>query len=129
MGMNSNIDELYKENMRINAQLTHMITLAAQKQEQREIMIEKDIERQVRLEAIAAGWLVRKLMSPGHSGFPDRLFAKNGKIVFIELKKPGEKPRPRQLNEIAALMHAGVHAAWSDSIEDVRLILDLPTPK
>ena len=38
-----------------------------------------------------------KLTTPGDSGYPDRIFwMPRGKPVFIEFKRPGEKPTKKQ---------------------------------
>lgn len=43
------------------------------------------------------GCLVLKFVSPGNSGVPDRLvFIPGGKLVLVELKRPGGKLRPLQ---------------------------------
>ena len=91
-------------------------------------MRENEIERQARLEAQNAGWLVRKVMWVGHDGAPDRLFVKEGRVVFIELKRPGGKPRPRQVKEIKMLKAAGCEVHVADNVQVVREILGLPEP-
>lgn len=43
------------------------------------------------------GILTIKLQGQGNKGMPDRLFlCPNGRILFIEFKKPGQKPTPLQ---------------------------------
>lgn len=42
------------------------------------------------------GILVFKLNLWGNNGWPDRAFMYNGKCVFIEFKRPGEKAEPLQ---------------------------------
>lgn len=44
------------------------------------------------------GWLAEKFTSPGKRGVPDRLVTvgPNGFVCFVEVKKPGEKPRSLQ---------------------------------
>lgn len=61
-------------------------------------MIEKDseklVERRLVEEVNKAGGMCIKLLCSHMIGLPDRLcLFKNGRIVFIELKTTGEKPR------------------------------------
>ena len=45
-----------------------------------------------------AGGNCPKLVSPGFDGMPDRMvLLPNGRVGFVEVKAPGEKPRPLQL--------------------------------
>lgn len=79
-------------------------------------MIESPIEDWACEQAEAAGWLVRKLQWTGRRGAPDRFFAKGGRVVLIEFKRPGGKPRPgRQKNEIDALRASGVEVHVADN--------------
>lgn len=50
--------------------------------------MEISVEDYVSTEAEADGWFVRKLSWVGRRGGPDRIFIKNGRIVFIEFKSP-----------------------------------------
>lgn len=58
--------------------------------------LEKVIENYVVLWAKRNGILVFKLNLWGNNGWPDRAFMYNGKCVFIEFKRPGEKAEPLQ---------------------------------
>lgn len=42
------------------------------------------------------GWYVVKLIKTNKNGIPDLACFKNGTTIFIEVKRPGEKPRPLQ---------------------------------
>lgn len=44
----------------------------------------------------ARGYYVIKLLLTNKNGIPDLLCLKDGKASFIEVKRPGEKPRPLQ---------------------------------
>lgn len=57
-------------------------------------------------------------------GFPDLVFfGKTGKTVFIETKKPGEKPKPEQEKFINLARSYGFAAGPARSVEDaLRLI-------
>ena len=55
------------------------------------------------------GGICPKLVSPGFDGMPDRMvLLPNGRIGFVEVKAPGEKPRPLQLSPPQAFAAAGI---------------------
>lgn len=61
---------------------------------EREEAVESYLVRRCR----AQGWLCLKFVSPGHRAVPDRLILVGGGwLMFVELKRPGGKPRPDQL--------------------------------
>lgn len=66
----------------------------------------------------AHGYYTRKFSSPAHRGVPDRIVAKNGKVLFIEFKAPGEKPTKLQYREMDELMKQGYRAHWADNLRD-----------
>ncbi len=43
--------------------------------------------------------------------------------LYIELKKPGEKPRPEQLKQMDRLENAGNKVSWSDNAEEAAEII------
>lgn len=52
------------------------------------------------------------------TGYPDRLFFKDGKILFVEFKQPGKKLRPIQLYRHHQLMEAGFIVNTVDNEQD-----------
>jgi hypothetical protein len=78
-------------------------------------MIEAPIEDWACDEAEKAGWLVRKLKWVGRRSGCDRFFAKDGRVLLIEFKRPGGKPNPGQEREIARLQAAGVEVHVVDN--------------
>lgn len=80
-----------------------------------QLMIESPIEDWACGQAEAAGWLVRKLQWVGRRNAPDRFFAKGGRVVLIEFKRPDAGPRPGQEREIKALQAAGVEVYVADN--------------
>lgn len=61
-------------------------------------MAERDLERRLRDQLRRAGCLPLKFVSPGYTGVPDRIvLIPGGRLVFVEMKAPGEKERPRQV--------------------------------
>ena len=60
-------------------------------------MRETKVEDKVIAMVKVAGGLCLKWVSPGFTGVPDRIILlPGGRILFAEIKAPGEKPRPRQ---------------------------------
>lgn len=76
-------------------------------------MIENVMEKLLVERAEKNGWLSKKLSFIGERGAPDRLFVKDGRVLFIELKRPGElcgtsanqKRVIRELHEHGAEVH------------------------
>lgn len=61
------------------------------------------------------GCMCMKFTSPSKTGMPDRIIVGHGKTVFVELKAPGEKPRPRQIVVIKELRDHGALVYVTDS--------------
>lgn len=71
-------------------------------------MSERTIEQKFKAAVKAAGGLAVKFTSPGFDGVPDRLaLLPDGKMAFVEVKAPGEKPRPLQLARHRLLRQLG----------------------
>lgn len=80
-------------------------------------MRESVVEREVCAFAIGRGWLVRKLKWIGRCNAPDRFFARDGRVVFVEFKAPDKPARRGQEKEIKRLHKAGIETLVIDSIE------------
>lgn len=89
--------------------------------------IEDVIETTVCNKAERAGYLVRKVQWPGRRAAMDHIFAKNGRVVFIEFKTPGEEPDPLQKREIARWRKAGVEVYVIDNVAEGLRILGVAT--
>ncbi len=88
-----------------------------------------------------AGWLRKTgvlFVQPRHDqkstikvGWPDfSCFLAGGRTVFIETKRPGEKPRPEQAACHADLTRAGYEVYVCDSVEAcIHRLLDKPEPR
>ncbi len=70
-------------------------------------------------QAKAEGFRIRKLSYEGRRGAPDRLILAPGASLFVEVKAPGEKPRPEQLREIDLLLRSGLAATWVSSKDEI----------
>lgn len=80
-------------------------------------MRESAIERPVCKFAKDHGVLAMKLAGPGQRGQPDRMFLKDGRVLFIEFKAPGKKPTPLQYWWSRRLAKHGMTWYWADSYE------------
>lgn len=52
-------------------------------------------------------FLYYKFTSPANSGVPDRIIIGNGQTVFVELKRPGARPRALQEAVFSAMKKRG----------------------
>lgn len=86
--------------------------------------LEEDIEQDVVDWAEARGWLSIKMNIKGNRGYQDRLFISTcGVHVWMEFKKPGEKPRKLQAYRTRELRRRNVAAHWTDSVQEGKEIL------
>ena len=88
---------------------------------------EARLERKLCREVIKRGGMADKFLSPGKTGVPDRiLFLPGGRVVLVEMKAPGMKPRPLQLRRHMEYRGVGVPVYVVDSDEGItRLIEEL----
>ena len=88
-------------------------------------MRESTIERQLVREVKARGGICPKWVSTGFDGVPDRLVFLPGRhFGLVEVKAPGEKPRPLQVSRHRLLEKLGFHTYILDGIEQIGGILD-----
>ena len=78
-------------------------------------MTEQQIQSKIKKKLQEQGWYVTKLIKTSTNGIPDLLAIKNGKAMFIEVKREQGKLSPLQQLRIQELSEAGaiVHI-WSD---------------
>ena len=71
------------------------------------------------------GGIAPKWVSPGMAGVPDRLvLLPKGKIAFVELKAPGEEPRPLQKAMMRRIGRLGFPVYVIDRKESIEKMLD-----
>jgi len=87
-------------------------------------MRESVIEKTVCVYARRQGWLVYKFVSPGIRGVPDRLFIKNGVVLFIEFKAPGRKVNRLQEIQLARLIRENMIVEIVDDIDKGKAVID-----
>ena len=86
-------------------------------------MNEHAIETKLKKAVENNGGLCWKLVCPGTSGVPDRICLMRNRAVFVELKAPGQKPRPIQLRRMNQLRQQGFVALVVDSVDGIKGVL------
>lgn len=84
-------------------------------------MRESEVESRVCGHAAIRGWKNIKL---GQQGWPDRLFFKNGRSLFVEFKAPGKALRPLQLHRFGMLIEEDMNTYVIDSVEEGKRFFD-----
>ena len=88
-------------------------------------MRERDIERKLVMETVHRGGVALKFVSPGCIGVPDRIvLLPGGHLGFVELKAPGQQPRPIQVRRIQQLRGMGFLVFVADGREQIGGVLD-----
>jgi len=86
---------------------------------------EAAIEKLLRDKIKQAGGLAWKFTSPGTAGVPDRIvLLPGGRVVFVELIAPGQKPDPLQEHRLGQLRALGFEAVVLDSRGAVERFVD-----
>ena len=88
-------------------------------------MREKVIEQKLSLMVKKRGGICPKFVSPGYDGMPDRIVLLPGcHFAFVEVKAPGEKPRPLQIARHKLLTRLGFKVYVLDDESQIGGILD-----
>lgn len=88
-------------------------------------MREKTIEHKLTIAAKNMGGIALKFVSPGFDGMPDRIvLIPDGNIGFVEVKAPGEKPRPLQIARHELLRRLGFKVYVLNDEQQIGGILD-----
>ena len=88
-------------------------------------MREQKIEKKLTDAVRARGGLAPKFVSPGFDGMPDRIILMPCEhMAFVEVKAPGEKPRPLQLARHRLLRALGFKVYVLDDPAQIGEILD-----
>jgi len=91
----------------------------------KDFITETDIKNQVKDYLSLRGWFHFPLTAGigSYKGIPDRLAIKNGKTIYIEVKKPGGKQSEHQVEFQADLERAGgeyvLITCWEDLIKKI----------
>jgi len=88
-------------------------------------MRERAIEQKFVAAVKAVGGLALKFTSLGFDGVPDRIaLLPGGKMAFVEVKAPGEKPRPLQLARHRLLRRLGFKVYVLDDESQIGGMID-----
>ena len=88
-------------------------------------MREKTTEHKLTIAVKNMGGIALKFVSPGFDGIPDRIvLLPGGHMGFVEVKAPGEKPRPLQLARHGLLRRLGFKVYVIDDEQQIGGILD-----
>ena len=88
-------------------------------------MQERKIEKKLALMVKVRGGICPKFVSPSFAGMPDRLvLMPGGCFAFVEVKAPGEKPRPLQIARHKLLRRLGFRVYILDGEEQIGEMLD-----
>ncbi len=79
-------------------------------------MREKIIEQKLFHAVRRQGGIALKLVSPSYAGLPDRLILMpGGHMAFVEVKAPGQRPRPLQITRVKMLKRLGFRVCVLDN--------------
>jgi len=88
-------------------------------------MREKIIEKKLVQATKGMGGIAPKLISPGFDGMPDRIvLLPYGKLAFVEVKAPGQKPRALQAARHKLLRGLGFRVNVLDDVQQIGGLLD-----
>lgn len=87
--------------------------------------LEASIEAKAVEYASELGAMLLKLPpTTGRSHFPDRILLHPARPpAFLELKRPGERPEPEQLELLARLRDSGFRATWTDNLVEAQAMI------
>lgn len=87
-------------------------------------MDEKSVERRLVMEVRKEGGICPKFVSPGMNGMPDRIvLLPDEKFGFVEVKRPGQKPRKLQERRHHRLRSLGYKVFVLDNPGDIHTVL------
>jgi hypothetical protein len=80
-------------------------------------LLESDVENPAKSWLRDRGWWVRKFKSPGNRSVPDDVMAKASRVIWVEFKRPGNKPTEKQAEQMKLMRAAGLEVYWFDNLE------------
>ena len=87
-----------------------------------QIQRESKIEKTSRLLAQKRGWFQIKIEKASVNGFPDRLFIKDGRTVYVEFKNDNGRLRPEQDRVIAQMREHGAEVYVISTKEEADVV-------
>lgn len=87
-------------------------------------MSESRLEQRLKNEIERRGGKAPKFISPGMRGMPDRIILlPGGRVIFVEMKAPGETPTPLQEKRADDLRKLGFKVYCIDSVEAIDVFI------
>ena len=90
-------------------------------------MLESAIQSKVIKELEANGWYVVKLMQTNKNGIPDLIAHREGRTVYMEIKRPNLRPTPLQDLRHLEIKSHGIMVHTIRSVSDLYLYAILTT--
>ena len=90
-------------------------------------MLESAIQSKVIKELEAHGWYVIKLMQTNKNGIPDLIAHKEGRTIYMEIKRPNLRPTPLQDLRHREIKSHGIMVYTIRSVSDLYLYAILTT--
>ena len=87
-------------------------------------ILESKVQASIRKLLKDNGWLVIKIILASENGWPDLMAMKAGRVIFFEVKRPGETSRPLQVYRRNQLHGEGIECYEVDSLKKVKLYLE-----
>jgi hypothetical protein len=89
-------------------------------------MLERDVEKALVKRVKSLGGICEKYVSPARRSVPDRIVTlPGGRIIFVELKSPGNRPTNAQRRDHLKRRMLGCEVQVIDSIEEVNLFPEI----
>lgn len=88
-----------------------------------DLELESEIEGPAKQYAKARGWFTCKLMKCDINAMPDDLFIRNGQVIFIEFKRPGEDATEQQKKRHKQIRKHGIPVHVVDDLDQAKAIL------
>lgn len=83
-----------------------------------------DVEQPAKKYAERNGWLFEKVKSLSRRGWPDRLLVRRGLHVWVEFKRPGQKPTAQQAEVHEDMRKRGMIVKWFNTLESFKAWID-----
>jgi hypothetical protein len=86
-------------------------------------MLESEIQSKIIKKLESLNYYVVKIIISNKPGLLDLIIHRDGKTAYIEVKRPGEKPRDLQLYRMKQLQDHGIPTLTCTSVEECLLKL------
>lgn len=87
-------------------------------------ILESEIESYLCERASEVSWLCEKMRTTATLGFPDRCIIADGRVVFVEVKRPDHKPRKMQVRVLRKLAAHGAEVCVVHDADTVDALIE-----